>query len=93
MVVVAYPPNGYRSVSTVKMDFFRQGAGIVTTFLLEEVLVIGSIYALLDGMNEKGFCVAVNMIQDAAAIDQHTENGPDNDNGSTVVAGSCGYVR
>lgn len=91
MVVVAYPPYGYRSVSAVKMDFFRRGAGIETAFLLEEVLAIDSLYALLDGMNEKGFCVAVNMIQDAAAIDQHTENGPDNDNGCTAAAGSCGY--
>ena len=33
---------------------------------------IVSLYAPLDGMNEKGLAVSVNMIQDSASINQNT---------------------
>lgn len=36
-------------------------------------LVYAALYAPLDGMNEKGLAVSVNMIQDAATIAQDTE--------------------
>lgn len=32
-----------------------------------------ALYAPLDGMNEKGVAISVNMIQDSAVIDQNTE--------------------
>ncbi len=75
MVVLSYPENAYASVSTVNMDFIRQGAGGITGLALkaEEVRTIAALYAPLDGMNEKGLAVSVNMIQDSAAIDQNTE--------------------
>ncbi len=73
MVVTAYPRNGYSSISTVNMDFIRQGVGMAASLLPDEILTIGSLYAPLDGMNEKGLCVAVNMIQDSDGINQ--DNG------------------
>ncbi len=75
MVVLSYPENAYASISTVNMDFIRQGAGGITGLALkaEEVRTIAALYAPLDGMNEKGLAVSVNMIQDSAAIDQNTE--------------------
>ena len=73
MVVTAYPDNGYSSVSTVNLDFIRQKARALFPLIPDRVLTIASLYAPLDGMNEKGLCVAVNMIEDYESIDQNTE--------------------
>lgn len=75
MVVMSYPENAYASISTVNMDFIRQGAGGMAGLALkaDEVMTIAALYAPLDGMNEKGLAVSVNMIQDSATIRQNTE--------------------
>lgn len=75
MVVLSKPENGYQSISTVNLDFIQQGAKGVTGLALksEKILTIAALYAPLDGMNEKGFCVSVNMIQDSDTIEQNTE--------------------
>lgn len=73
LVVLSYPENSYASFSTVNMDFIRQGAGYASRFLSDEMLTIAALYAPLDGMNEKGLCVSVNMIQDGDTISQSTK--------------------
>ena len=73
MVVTAYTKEGYASISTVNLDFIRQGAGFAANMLTDEMMTIAALYAPLDGMNEKGLCVSVNMIQDGSAIHQDTE--------------------
>ncbi len=74
LVVQAKPKTGYASISTVNMDFIRQGSGEGLKAALEqnEPRVLAALYAPLDGMNEKGLAVAVNMIEDAASINQDT---------------------
>lgn len=59
LVVTSYPQDGYASVSTVNLDFIRQGAG---EMLSDEMVTMAALYAPLDGMNERGLCVSVNMI-------------------------------
>lgn len=75
LIVMSYPENDYASVSTVNTDFIRQGAGGVTGLALKAdgVRTIAALYAPLDGMNEKGLAVSVNMIQDSDTINQDTE--------------------
>lgn len=75
MVVAVYPQSGYSSVSTVNMDFIRQGASGAAgpALQIDSVKTIAALYAPLDGLNEKGLAVAVNMIQDSETIDQTTE--------------------
>ena len=73
LVVTAYPKDGYASISTVNLDFIKQGAGFVSHFMTDEIMTIAALYAPLDGMNEKGLCVSVNMIQDSATISQNTD--------------------
>ena len=73
LAVLSYPENGYASFSTVNVDFIRQGAGFISHFLSDEMLTTAALYAPLDGMNEKGLCVSVNMIQDGDTISQNTE--------------------
>ncbi len=74
MVVEAHPENGYASISTVNMDFITQNAGGMAGMALnfDAVKTLAALYAPLDGMNEAGLAVSVNMIQDSAVIDQNT---------------------
>ena len=73
LVVSAEPEQGYASISTVNMDFIRAGAGMDMEQLPDEMKTMAALYAPLDGMNEKGFCVSVNMIEDSDTIDQDTD--------------------
>lgn len=75
MVVLSKPENGYQSVSTVNLDFIRKGTKGVMGLVLksQKIQTIAALYAPLDGMNEKGFCVSVNMIEDSDTIEQNTE--------------------
>ncbi len=72
LVITSYPKDGYASVSTVNLDFIRQGAGMAGSLLSDDMMVKAALYAPLDGMNEKGLCVSVNMIQDGDTISQNT---------------------
>lgn len=72
LLVISHPSDGYASFSTVNVDFIRQGAGLASRFLSDEMLTVAALYAPLDGMNEKGLCVSVNMIQDTDTISQDT---------------------
>lgn len=76
LAVLSYPENGYASISTVNMDFISQGAGggiAGMALKMDEVKTLAALYAPLDGMNEKGLAVSVNMIQDSDSIEQDTE--------------------
>lgn len=70
LVLLSCPVEGYRSISTVNTDFIRQVSPIPVP---DNVLKTAALYAPLDGMNETGLCVSVNMIQDSATIDQDTD--------------------
>lgn len=76
LVVKSKPTDGYASIATVNLDFIRQGAGIASHFLKNELLTMAALYAPLDGMNEKGVVVSVNMISDGEVIEQ-TSSKPD----------------
>ena len=73
MVVLSYPKKGYASISTVNLDFISQGGLVGMAMKQDEIKTIAALYAPLDGMNEKGLAVSVNMIQDSATIEQDTE--------------------
>lgn len=75
LVLHLIPNNAYASISTVNMNFIRQGGGTAVSLALmnQDIRTRAAIYAPLDGMNEMGFTIAVNMIEDAATIDQNTD--------------------
>lgn len=72
MIVQSAPSDGYASISTVNMDFIRSGYGAGLSNLPDEIKTLIALYAPLDGMNEKGLAVSVNMIQDSDVINQDT---------------------
>ncbi len=72
MIVQSVPENGYASISTVNTDFISM-SGMRLSTLPDKVQAIICLYAPLDGMNEKGLAVSVNMIQDRSTISQNTD--------------------
>lgn len=72
LIISSRPENGYASVSTVNMDFIQAG-GVDISKLPDKVQAAVGLYAPLDGMNEKGLAVSVNMIQDSGTISQNTD--------------------
>ncbi len=68
MVITSKPSRGYASISTISLNFLQLAAGRLSG----DEQVYAALYAPLDGMNEKGLAVSVNMIQDFATIDQDT---------------------
>lgn len=75
MVIQSQPENSYHSISTVNTDFISM-SGISLSALPDEIQALAALYAPLDGLNEMGLAVSVNMIQDNATIEQNT-NKPD----------------
>lgn len=72
LVVRSNPSDSYASISTVNMDFIRSGYGAEFSQLPDEIRTMIALYAPLDGMNENGLAVSVNMIQDSDLINQDT---------------------
>ncbi len=72
MIVQNKPENGYASISTVNTDFISM-SGVELSSLPAKAQAIICLYAPLDGMNEKGLAVSVNMIQDFATISQNSD--------------------
>jgi len=68
LVVRSVPVEGYESISTVNMGFL----GSYLDKFPAQARTLAALYAPLDGMNEKGLCVAVLMIDDRASIEQDT---------------------
>ena len=73
LIVESHSADAYASISTVNMDFIKSGAGPLLKILPDDKLSLVALYAPLDGMNEKGLFISVNMIQDSAVIDQNTD--------------------
>lgn len=65
-ILKAKPKNAYKSISTIDIDFI----GSIYNKVPEELKPYVLYYAPLDGMNEKGVVVAVNMIEDTDSIKQ-----------------------
>ena len=74
LVVISTPENDFASISTVNTDFITHSVSSAASFALklDTIQTTAALYAPLDGMNEAGFAVSVNMIQDNAAIHQNT---------------------
>ena len=72
LIVQTDPTGGYKSVSTVNMDFLNLGLDMPEETQMR-LLSVASPFAPMDGMNEKGLCVAVLMIQDSPGFQQDTE--------------------
>ena len=73
MVVVTKPDNGYSSVSTSNIDFLGFGDGFLPEEIMNKMMSLAAVYVPLDGMNEKGLCVADLIIEDGTQTHQSTD--------------------
>lgn len=71
LIVQTQPRDGYASISTVNMDFLNLGLRLSENAFVR-LMSAAAPYAPMDGMNEKGLCVAVLMIEDRPGFDQDT---------------------
>lgn len=76
LILVNTPAAGsFSSVSTVDLEVMRYCGIDHPETMPEGDLARAALYFPLDGMNERGFAISVNMIRDAAAEAQHTAPG------------------
>lgn len=74
MLVHTIPQDGYESVATCNLDFLGFGAGWKPDESLgDKFVALASVYVILDGMNEKGLCVADLMVSHEPGLDQNNE--------------------
>lgn len=72
MIMHNVPKNEYASISTVNTDFISIN-GKPFSSLSDSAQAVICLYAPLDGMNEKGLAVSVNMLWDKDIISQNTD--------------------
>lgn len=72
LIILSHTVGNYASISTVNMDFITSGSPIDINTLPVHIRSAIAMYTPLDGMNEEGLAVSVNMIQDDTIIDQNT---------------------
>lgn len=58
LIVHTCPRDGYASISTSNMDFLNMAIPIDTPDMMAKMPVLAALYVPVDGMNEKGLCVA-----------------------------------
>jgi len=68
------PPKGYASIATCNYDFLGFGdEWTPTASMMNRMMALATIYVPLDGMNEKGLCVADLMAGDMEVTNQTTD--------------------
>lgn len=73
MVIRTVPRDGYESVSTTCLDFLGFGEDWAPdTDMMSRMMALAAIYIPMDGMNEKGLCVADLMAGDDQVTHQDT---------------------
>ncbi|MCQ2141203.1 MAG: C45 family autoproteolytic acyltransferase/hydrolase [Bacteroidales bacterium] len=81
MVTVSRPKHGYASIAVSDMSHFGYSLEKLPTSIASKVLCLASIYAPVDGMNEKGVCTSIMALPHMAA----QQNSGKHSVGTTVI--------
>ncbi len=73
MIIHTKPQNGYESYSTTWLDFLGFGEGFAPEEFNDKYMAIAAVYVPLDGINEKGLCVADLIAGDNEVTRQDTD--------------------
>ncbi len=68
MVTFSHPEKGYASVAVSDMSHFGYSLDKVPTSLASKVMCLASIYAPVDGINEKGLCTSIMALPHQASM-------------------------
>ena len=70
MVTVSHPKKGYASIAVSDMSHFGYGLDKLPTSVAKKVNCLASIYAPVDGINEKGLCTSIMALPHQAACQE-----------------------
>lgn len=73
MIIHTKPQDGYESYSTTWLDFLGFGEGFAPEEFKDKYMAIAAVYVPLDGINEKGLCVADLIAGDNEVTRQDTD--------------------
>lgn len=73
MVVTTEPKNGYKSISTCNIELLGMRNSWEPDDFTHKMQAVSTVYVPVDGMNEKGVCVAVLSVSAGSATDQKTD--------------------
>jgi hypothetical protein len=73
MIVHTVPANGYESVSTCCLNFLGFGDDWKPEGMENQFMALAAVYVPLDGMNEKGLCIADLVAGDKVETHQKTD--------------------
>ena len=81
MVTVSYPKKGYASIACSDMSHFGYSLEKLPTSFISKLSCLASIYAPVDGMNERGLCTSIMALPRQAS----QQDTPKHDVGSTII--------
>lgn len=73
MIIHTIPDKGYESYSTTWLNFLGFGEGFTPESFADKYMATAATYVPLDGINEKGLCVADLLAGDEVTTNQQTE--------------------
>ncbi len=73
MIIHTKPENGYESYSTTWLDFLEFTEEFVPESMKDKYMSLATVYVPLDGINEKGLCVADLINGDSELTSQNTD--------------------
>ncbi len=81
MVTVSRPKKGYASIAVSDMSHFGYSLEKLPTSLKTKVSCLASVYAPVDGINEKGLCTSIMALPKQAS----QQDTPKHDVGTTII--------
>jgi len=81
LVTVSHPKNGYASIACSDMSHFGYSLEKLPTSFAKSLNCLASIYAPVDGINEKGLCTSIMALPKQAS----RQDTPKHDVGTTII--------
>ena len=81
MVTVSHPKDGYASIACSDMSHFGYSLEKLPVSLAAKLNCLASIYAPVDGINEKGLCTSIMALPKQAS----QQDSPKHDVGTTII--------
>ena len=81
MVTVSHPKKGYASIACSDMSHFGYSLEKLPTSFAKKLNCLASIYAPVDGINEKGLCTSIMALPKQAS----QQDTPKHDVGTTII--------
>ena len=81
MVTISRPKKGYASIAASDMSHFGYSLEKLPTSFMSKLSCLASVYAPVDGINEKGLCTSIMALPKQAA----QQDTPNHDVGTTII--------